>query len=181
MTPGQYVFLMAAIAAVLLLLMWWGWRGRVKRDVNAVDLGAEMTGPVHETIDTAMYVSTTPVGRPFERIAIPGLSYRGAATVEFFQDGVRIAVRGEPAVSIAADHVVGAGEAAARAGKAVERGGLSLLVWRGERDDLIESTFRFPDARTRLRFEVAVERLIEAADGPTLTTSPYSHPIQEDA
>ena len=107
-------------------------------------------------------MSTTPVGSPFERVAIPGLRYKGFAEVTVRRDGVSIAVTGEPAVNL-------------------ERDGLSLLQWRaheapehteGSEARVLESSFRFTTSPEQQAFADAIAHILQTEQ---------SHTTQEDA
>ncbi|MBC9944924.1 hypothetical protein ICL81_10445 [Leucobacter sp. cx-328] len=163
MSPLQYVLVMAAIAVVAVGAMLLGWRARFRQNRDLVTDVEELTGELIDHLEEVSYVSTTAVGAPFERIALKGLTYRGKADLEIRTDGVRITVTGEPTFTIPGDRVQGFAEAAARAGKAVESGGLSLLVWRSLNADeqLLETTFRFAGVHIRDRFESAITRLVD--------------------
>lgn len=184
MTPLQYVLVMAAIAVLAVGAMLLGWRARFRRSTeNAVEI-AELTGELIDQLEDVSYVSTTPVGQPFDRVALKGLTYRGKADLEIRADGVRITVTGEPAFTIAGDRVQGFAEAAARAGKAVEPGGLSLIVWRSAtaEDQLLETTFRFAGVQIRDRFEAAIARLVEINENAAAQNHSLNTPMnQEDA
>ena len=162
MNRTEFALLMVAIAVVFLGLMWLGWRARNRRDAVVLASTTALTGEVLDTFAHAAYVSTTPVGSPLERVAVPGLRYKGYAEVTVRRDGVSIQVTGEAPVSIAASQVRGSDTAQGRVGKIVERDGLSLLRWHpgaasqtlGERD--LESSFRLADPATQRRFAEAI-------------------------
>ncbi|UOQ58672.1 hypothetical protein MUN78_07580 [Leucobacter allii] len=175
MSAEVFIAVMAAIAAVILAAMWLGWRARSRRDAG-IDVGAaELAGAPLAAFPHAGYVSTTPAGAPFQRLAIPGLRYKGFADVTVRADGVEIAVTGEAPIGIPADRITGTGTAGGRVGKAVERDGLSLLRWRaaGSAVPELESGFRFTGPEEQLRFAEAV-----AAIAPHQT---HTNASQEDA
>lgn len=167
-----------AVVIIVLLAMWRGWRARSARDewhgASAAPSGeiiarfergtAELRGP--------QYVSTTPAGDPLDRVAIPGLRYRGRSEVTVRQDGVTIEVDGEDPVHLSAAQIVGASSAGRRVGKAVEDGGLGLLVWRLETplDDgaarTLESSFRFSTREEQARFRAAISELVQQTEHP---------------
>lgn len=156
-----FALIWIAIIVVVLAAMWWGWRRRSLRDAG-VHGAAALSGEVLSEISGVQYVSTTPVGAPLERVAAPGLKYRGYAEITVRSDGVSVQVRGENPVHISAEHIIGSGSAGRRVGKAVEREGLALLVWRSDDRDL-ESSFRFSQRAEQRTFERLVAD-IAAAD-----------------
>lgn len=162
MNRGTFLIVMIAFAAVILTAMWIAWRGRTRRGATVVTAQTELSGATIAEFTHAGYVSTTPVGSPLERVAIPGLSFKGWADVTVREDGVTIAVTGEHPVSIPSSRIHGTGLASRRAGKAVERDGLSLLVWDAESQQL-ESSFRFAHPAEQRHFETAVSDIISSS------------------
>lgn len=171
MSRTSFAILMIAIAAAVLLLMWLAWRGRRRRDsaiVVSTTSAAEIASDRRlASFADVPYVSTTPVGSPFERIAIPGLDYKGPADLVVTASGVMISVAGAPEVALPVAQLRGTGTANGRVGKIVERDGLSLLRWvpaaapGPERE--FESAFRFTDPAQQQRFAAAIVSLDEAA------------------
>ncbi|GAA1620358.1 hypothetical protein [Leucobacter chromiireducens] len=183
MSRTSFIIMMSAIAVLAFAGMWIAWRGRTRRGASAAAPStAPLSGEVLANFPRASYVSTTPEGAPLERVAVPGLRYKGFAEVTVRRDGVSIAVTGEAAVLIPRAQLRGTGTASGRVGKAVERDGLSLLQWQlsgaGDRaPQPVESSFRFTDPAEQQRFADAVSAVLapSAAHTPTQTTT------QEDA
>lgn len=163
MSRTAFAFLMAGIAGVVLIAMVVAWRARIRREPAVQGLGAAPTGEVIVSFPKASYVSTTPVGAPFERAAIPGLQYKGYAALTVQSDAVTIEVTGEAPVHIPSKNVVGSTTAGGRIGKVVERDGLSLLVWRadspGTESRELESSFRFSNPSEQQAFAEAIEKM----------------------
>lgn len=166
---------MAAIAAVLLAIMWLGWRNRTRRDAGIATAAKSLTGAVLAEFGGVQYVSTTLLGHAFERVAIAGLRYKGLAELTVRADGVSIAVTGEPPVTIASSDILGTSRSNGRIGKAVETDGISVLEWRSTDGRELESGFRFAGPAEQRAFEVAV-----AQATTEISTNP-SHTTQEDA
>lgn len=159
MDRTTFLMLMLGIAALILLAMFIGWRRRLS---SGRDLHHEvaLVGSVITRFEDALYVSTTPADAPLQRLAIPGLEYRGRADVTIRTDGIEVCVRGERAVGMRQDQVQGATTASSRVGKAVGADGLSILQWRlGERD--VESSFRLRDIDEQLRFAEVIDAVAE--------------------
>ena len=174
-----------ALAIPALGGMWFAWRARARRDAALLDEAPVPAGELIASFSGAGYVSTTLADAPLERVALPGLRYKGDADVEVHRDGVVISVTGERPVGIAAGRIIGSGTTNARIGKAVERDGLSLLRWRtgpvasaggGADARDVESSFRFRDPTEQRRFATAVAAVADL-------TSPATHhdTTQEDA
>lgn len=155
MSRLAFALLIAAILVVVFGAMWFAWRARQRRDASVSGSASAPSGAVLAAFPRVSYVSTTPVGQPFTRVAAPGLSYRGPAALTIRADGVTIEVAGEPAVHLASAQLRGAGAAGVRVGKAVERGGLGLLRWDSAGRSL-ESGFRFANQSEQRAFAAAI-------------------------
>lgn len=170
MTRPMFLIIWVVFAASIFLLMALAWRARKRRDARFAQPSLGLVGEVIATFAHAGYVSTTALGAPLERIAIPGLSFKGWADVTVLRDGVTIAVTGEHPVEIASSQLRGTDAAGGRIGKVVERDGLSLLRWESGTDSesrTLESSFRFDSPAEQLRF---AEAIAEITDLHTNTT-----------
>lgn len=188
MNAYTLALIIGALAIPALGGMWLAWRARAKRDEALLTVSPPLTGALLSHFPRVSYVSTTPTGRPFERLALPGLRYKGYAELAVHSDGVSIAVTGETPVRIPADQILGTATASGRIGKAVERDGLLLLRWSpesmtattgeagGTEIDSFESSFRFADPGDQRRFADAIAGLA----GATMTAHPFDT-TQEDA
>ena len=185
MTRGTFAIVMIAIAAIILLGMWLGWRARARRHDGFAEHGAALVGAVLASFPRVSYVSTTPLGAPLERLSIPGLRYKGFAELTIRTDGASIAVTGEQPVHLPSDRVLGSGIASRRVGKAVERDGLALLRWRASDGSEVESSFRFSEPSEQAAFEDALAQLPQTPPRPQGETHPQTHSTphttQEDA
>ncbi|WP_017794135.1 PH-like domain-containing protein [Leucobacter salsicius] len=159
MSRTGFAILMVGIAVAILALMWLGWRGRARRDSGIVLAAQVLAGAALAEFTGVQYVSTTPLGRPLERVAIPGLRYKGLAALSVRTDGVEIAVTGETPVTIPAAALLGTSRASGRVGKAVESGGLAVLEWQSTEGQAFESGFRFAAPSQQAEFEAAVAQL----------------------
>lgn len=155
-----FLILMLAIAVLILGAMWIGWRRQRGRSKNLAS-SDELVGSEVARISRALYVSTTPIGMPFERVAIPGLEYRGRADIIFKADGIEIDLDGERPFAIRSEAVLGASTGGARVGKAVGTDGLSLLQWQ-HAGQTLESSFRLESAGEQTHFARAVNEMTSA-------------------
>lgn len=171
-----FLIIWIIFAAAILSFMLIAWRGRKRRYAGLAQPELDLAGDVIASFTHAGYVSTTPVGQPLERVAIPGLSFKGWADVTVRRDGVEIAVTGERPVTIAAQQVRGTEFAGGRIGKVVERDGLALLSWQSSDSSAreLESSFRFDTPTEQRRFAAAVGEL-------TTNSQKTTHTTQEDA
>jgi hypothetical protein len=117
------------IVAVVAWLMVRSWQRRSRRDrtLSAYPLPASHGAPVLDA--EVLYVATTPVGTPLERLAMQGLAFRGAGHVEVLREGVVLRIAGETASFLPADRIVAAGEASYAIDRGVEPGGLVAITW----------------------------------------------------
>lgn len=191
MSRSLFALLVIAVVVIALLAMWLGWRARLRRDSQVRTSAVAPIGQLIAEFTRVLYVSTTPIGEPLSRVAVPGLRYRGQAELSVFTDGVTIAVVGEEPSHIALAQVQGVGSAGRRVGKAVESEGLALLQWQPvaaeaangeatapERAAALESSFRFESKAEQRRFAEAIEQLTHSAAEESAVSTATS---QEDA
>ena len=149
---------------LLLALMFWGWRGR-KRRQGAV--ARPQTPPTNrgELLGSyeGKYVATTAQGAPLDRIAVHGLGFRGFVTVSVFDDGILLQIAGTPEFWIPASALSEIRRATWTIDRVVEQDGLHLLEWKlGDR--MVDSYLRMDNPAA---FELAAHTLIPATTGST--------------
>lgn len=170
MNRPAFALIVAAVAAIALIAMWIGWRSRSRRDSRIATAATAPVGALIGEFSRVFYISTTPVGEPLSRVAVPGLRYRGRAEIAVREDGVTIDVDGERPVHLSSSQIEGSGTAGRRVGKAVEQGGLALLVWRAVESGAagaagaaagraLESSFRFDTGEEQRRFTTAIDQI----------------------
>ena len=157
------VLVAVVVVAVVAWLMVRSWRRRTKRDeaMSAYPLPAAHSEPMLET--EVLYVATTPIGQPIERLAVQGLAFRGAAHLEVRREGVVLRIAGEPANFIPADRISAAGEASYAIDRAVEPEGLVAISWIVRVDDP-ERVAPFVDSYLRARYPGDTARIIAAVN-----------------
>lgn len=163
MTRELAVLIIVLSSAAILLAMLRGWRRRQRRDAP---LSAPTTIPVDTTLQArfdALYVATTRHVQPLDRLAVTPLSYRSRAIVDVTDRGVVFALRGAPAVFVAADRIVGAGRATWTIDRVVERDGLVFLAWEVDDHTVADSALRL-DGEASDAFLAAVSRLLRASE-----------------
>lgn len=182
MTVASSAVAIFAVAALVFVTMWVAWRRRQRAGAQLLSSAAAPTGEVLASFTRVTYVSTNPVGEPLVRVALPGLVYKGIAELTIHRDGVTVQVTGEPAVHIPAAGVIGSSVARVRVGKAVERDGLALLVWRTA-DTELESSFRFTTTESQHEFLAAIQELDAEPLHPTVPhgSATDTETLQEDA
>lgn len=187
MSRLMFTIVWIVLATGLLTFMAVAWRARTKRDAALKQPVLGLSGDTLEHFAKVGYVSTTPVGAPLERVAVPGLSFKGWAELTVVRDGIAIEIAGEDRIEIPNTRLVGTDTASGRIGKVVESGGLSLLVWQttGAEDALLlESAFRFDTPAEQRRFDAAIALIAQAVPAHEETqTNTSTHPTtsQEDS
>lgn len=144
-----------AIVVIIFVVMWRAWRKRAVRD-TAVLPETELTSTPFESFNRIFYVATTVEGEPLERIAIPGLKYRGYCGIDVHSEGLVVTVAGESPVVIPAQQVTEVTTGQMRIDKVVERGGLLIVKWKGG-ERTLETSFRPRDPAEQLRLEQAIQ------------------------
>ena len=152
-----------AIIAVVLLMIWTGWRNRLKRQADVEQLPAvpEAPGTALEVAE-GQYVASTTAGDWLDRIAVHGLGIRTNATLEVYPHGVLFDRAGAPALYIPAATLTGVRLDSGMAGKFVEKDGLLVLAWRHGSHEL-DTGFRTRRAEDRNVLFAALQELISSA------------------
>ncbi|SJN22647.1 Integral membrane protein related to pyrimidine synthesis [Microbacterium esteraromaticum] len=136
------VLVMVAIAAVILLAMFFGWRARIRRDAG---LAAPLGVPEHAETTSRheiLYVASTRHDEPLERVAVRPLTYRARGELVLTDRGVALSLDGAPTVFLASAQLTAADLATVTIDRVVEPNGLIRLVWRVADGILIDSFLR---------------------------------------
>jgi hypothetical protein len=150
MTREGALVLTIVLALALLVVGFWAWRRRTRRD-------AGLTLPVGEAPGTAvtvaafgaLYVATTRHAEPLERLAVKGLAFRSRADVTVTDAGVAIDLTGQPRVFLDAARIVETAPSTVVIDRVVERDGLTRISWRTDDGTVVDSYFRPQDASAR--------------------------------
>jgi hypothetical protein len=163
-------------------LAWWAyraWRRRVIRDeqLSAYPIPA-LPGEARFATEV-LYVATTPIGAPLERLAVEGLAFRGSGRVEVFGEGLVLRIAGEQPSFIPADRLVSAGEATYAIDRGVEPGGLVAVSWIVNLHDADpERVAPYVDSYLRARHPGDSARIIDAVND-IAAARPVLQPHQE--
>lgn len=178
------VIILVVLAGVL-VLMWFGWRARRRRDAGLPPIAepdAELGAPDLELHDIH-YVATTRAEDPLDRIAIDPLAYRGRATIGVYSRGVVLQVAGSRPAFIPRAAIESTGTATATVDRAVERDGLLIIRWRLSAEQRADTALRVtdPDQRRALRDALAALAPDAAPDAGAATDSPdHSTPTAQE-
>jgi len=137
---------MAAVAAVILLGMFFAWRARLRRDGR---LTAPVGVPEHAEVTArheVLYVATTKHDQPLERLAITPLVYRARGELALTDRGIALSLDGAPTVFLASSRLIAADRAMVTIDRVVEPGGLIRLVWNVSADTIADSFIRLTHA-----------------------------------
>lgn len=157
------VLIIAAVAALILLGMFLGWRARIRRDAG---MSAPIGVPEHAEVTARheiLYVASTRHDEPLERVAISPLSYRARGELVFTDRGVALSLDGADTVFLASERLVAADLATVAIDRVVEANGLVRLVWRVADGILIDSYLRLASA-TPQQILPELERLCAASE-----------------
>lgn len=157
-----WVALAAGIIVVVVALMGFGWRNRLRRqaDVPAPPSVPGEPGPVLYDAE-GQYVATTTAGDWLDRVAVHGLGLRGNAVASVHPEGVLITRTGSRTVFIPRSDLVSVQLASGMTGKFVEKEGLVVITWRlgAER---VDTGFRTRHAEHKAQLVAAVAALVPA-------------------
>lgn len=153
------LYTLATLGAVafLCLLMLKGWRNRQRRQADLPAPASAPSTPAEPLLPPApgLFVGTTTTGDWLDRVAVHGLSDRGAGWLTLTPAGVTIERDGLPDLHLPLETVRGAAPGNALAGKVVGTDGLLLVDWElGDR--LLTSGFRADDHDQHRRLADAI-------------------------
>ncbi|MFD5225479.1 hypothetical protein ACFWHT_07640 [Microbacterium sp. NPDC058342] len=142
MTREGAALIIAAVAALVLLAMFLGWRRRLRRDSG---LTAPLGVPEHATVSArheVLYVATTAHDQPLERVAVQPLAYRARGELVLTDRGVALSLDGSPTVFLASSRLIAADRATVTIDRVVEPNGLIRLVWRVADGTIVDTYLR---------------------------------------
>ena len=150
-----------ALILVLFTLMWWGWKGRLRRQSHVTappQAPADLLDSVTARAD-GMYVVTTYTGQPLERIAAHGLGVRSNAEAVVAEAGVLLNRQGARDVFIPREQLLSVSTTSGMVGKFVERDGLVMFTW--QLGDLtVDTGFRARSGEDSRAVEAAAAALV---------------------
>lgn len=131
-----------AIFVLAIVGMYLGWRARSKRHEDLVSLEPVPADPGEVlAVANGLYVATTLLEQPLERVTARGLGFRARATATVADKGIILDLTGREPLFIPRRAVRAVQRATWTIDKAVEKGGLVVISWQwGERG--VDSYFR---------------------------------------
>lgn len=131
-----------SLVVVLVGLVYFGWRNRLKRQQDVAPLPAvpeDLPAPV--AAYEGQYVVTTTAGDWLDRLAVHSLGIRSNAVLRVYPQGVLIERRGVPDLYLPAAGISDVRTESGMVGKFVEKDGLAVITWSlGGRD--VDTAFR---------------------------------------
>ncbi len=120
-----------ALLLALLALMYLGWRKRQRSQSELPTPQRVPNDPGNALIAVdALYVASTLVDEPLNRVAVSGLGYRARASVTVVASGVVLRLAGEQDAFLPAADVIAVGRSTWTIDRVVESGGLVRITWR---------------------------------------------------
>ena len=138
------------VAVIVLALLLWVWRRRSRRDAAPLVHPGELPTDAHVRASfDALYVATTRLDAPLERIAAPGMAFRAKAGLTVADEGLAVALTGQDPFVLTPDRIVAVGQSTVAIDRVVEKGGLTRLTWRTDAGTTVDSYFRPQDVSAR--------------------------------
>jgi hypothetical protein len=167
------VLVVVVFFALCVTGMWFGWRGRARRQSAILsDFPAPPTWAAEEDgerpkdlvePETGVYVGSTIAGDWQNRIAIGDIGFRAAATMSLSRQGLLIERTGASPLWIPADALLSARTDRALAGKVMGIEGLFVVRWQLG-DQQIDSGLRGDDKNSYAAWVDAVSALVERSE-----------------
>lgn len=175
------ILTVTAIAALIFLLIAWGWRNRTRRQQDLTAPAAVPQQVLESEPGAAaegMYVSTVRGRDWLDRVAVHGLGLRTNARMEVHQDGVALLRSGTENLFIPAGDLTDVRLESGMQGKFVERDGLIVISWLLGGEE-VSTGFRTRAAADRALLVSALQDLVgvdpalrAAAADPTAPADP---------
>ncbi|MDS2171756.1 MULTISPECIES: PH-like domain-containing protein [unclassified Nesterenkonia] len=159
----NYFYVSFAIIVVAALMLWWGWRGRKRRQAGL----PEPATIVPEIIDAeplaageGMVIGTVKASDYLDRVAVHGLGIRTDGRIEVHDQGVAVFRAGARNYLITRDQLTHTRTDRGVVGKFVERDGALIIGWKlGE--ESVETAFRARHAEAHEQLLSHLKRLTE--------------------
>lgn len=136
--------LVIVFLVLLLALMMLGWYLRRRRQRGIPSLVAAPENLTNALEFSGLYVSTTSVDNPLDRIAVRGLGFRARTSVIVADEGIVIPIAGQADSYLPSEDILKTGRATWTIDRVVEPDGLVVVDWRlGDRT--LASYFRLDD------------------------------------
>lgn len=137
------------------------WQRRTQRDAT-ISVNRELPDAVVRWRGRVQYVASARSGEPLNRLAVPGLGFRGFAELTVSDAGVLIAVDGESPVSIPVDALRDCRTTAWAIDRGVGQDGLLCLTWESADAEptRIDTSIRISDSAESRAAQTAITGLL---------------------
>lgn len=163
MTSEQAVLLVVLLALVLLAVMFFAWRARLRRDAGlSAPLGEPPLDAVVDRVEV-LYVATTRHDEPLERLAVSPLTYRARGELALTDRGAALSLDGSPTVFFDSEKLIAADRATVTIDRVVETDGLLRLVWQVADGVVADSYLRLAPSEM-VRITAALQPLCAAPE-----------------
>jgi len=142
MTREFAVAVMIAAALLILGLMLFAWRRRLRRDAG---LRAPLGVPEHAEVSAryeVLYAATTRHDQALERVTVHPLAYRARGELAITDRGIALSLDGSPTVFLASTRLISADRATVALNRVVEPDGLIRIVWQVAESTAVDSYVR---------------------------------------
>lgn len=142
MTREFAVAVMIAAALLILGLMLFAWRRRLRRDAG---LRAPLGVPEHAEVSAryeVLYAATTRHDQALERVTVHPLAYRARGELAVTDRGIALSLDGSPTVFLASTRLISADRATVALNRVVEPDGLIRIVWQVAESTAVDSYVR---------------------------------------
>lgn len=140
---GFIVFWMVTIG-----LIFWGWRGRQKRQADSIGTFPDVPADLGETVlgvSTGLYVGSTIAPSWQDRIAVGDIGHRATAELSRHTKGILLERTGESTIWIPEESVRAVRTERGLAGKVMSKDGLLVIRWVLPTGTEIDTGFRADD------------------------------------
>ena len=157
--------LVIAFMVLVLLLMYLGWRKRQRSQAGLPRPHAVPDSAIEVLRVGGLYVATTLVDEPLNRVAVAGLGYRARATVAVTNTppGVVLALAGEADAFIPALDIQRVERSTWTIDRVVETNGLVKLTWLLG-DTIVDSYVRVNEALAASALITSIDAVIDTLD-----------------
>ncbi|GAA1169435.1 MULTISPECIES: hypothetical protein [Nesterenkonia] len=159
----NYLYVSIAIIAVAALLLWWGWRGRRRRQSGLpepAEIGPEIIDTEPLAAGEGMVIGTVKAADYLDRVAVHGLGIRTDGRLEVHEQGVAVFRAGARNYLITRDQLAYTRTDRGVVGKFVERDGALIVGWTLGAED-VETAFRARHAESHDQLLSQLKRLTE--------------------
>ncbi len=129
-------------------LIFWGWRGRQKRQADTIGTLPEVPADLGSTIiepSSGLYVGSTIAPSWQDRIAVGDIGHRATAELSRHDRGILLARTGESSIWIPGESIRAIRTERGLAGKVMSKDGLLVIRWMLPTGTEIDTGFRADD------------------------------------